>query len=235
MLSSIIEDFNYGVNREEKLKGFDEYFKISSDTIGFYKLAGMEIPKIDMPDYAWRAFNLFYNYNKIEVQHQATKCLMYDLIPFADMTFVELYSDIMYGKKYQNVVDNQEKKALCDNETGIILVNKVKHIADKLFDADNFFQKAAFISAVLTVVDARWLNDDQFDLEFDIELVKLRLLKMIDEREWNWTMSKYDDGFCDRTLWYLQSTAPEPSIDETIEVVERLLVEEGNIEDLIKN
>lgn len=234
ILSSIMEDLSYGVNREQKLAGFREYFQIDPDRESLYKLAGMEPTKIDMPDYAWRAYNLFYNYSKIESQHYATACLMYDLIPFADMTFGGLYSAIMHGQKIQDVIAHQEKNAIYQDEHGVVLVNKVRRISDKLFSVSEVSKKSVFIAAVLDVLDSKIMNGGDFDLNFDIEEVKCRLMKVIGEHEWNCTINMYDRKFCNRFTWYAQITdASEALSDVAATVAERILVEEGGVEDLL--
>jgi hypothetical protein len=232
IICDVIEDFTFYSEKEKQLRGLNEYFK-PHDFRSLCKLAGVEpLEGVKLPDYAWRSYELFCNYTDVAAQVKAMRELICNLIPIVDMKFTELYKEIVSGKSISRIIEDQEKKAERDENIGIVMVNRVKHIADDLFHKTDINKKMTFISAVLTVLDERWLNDEKFNLDFDVELVRARLMRVVEEQDWNCTMSDYDSDFCNRIYWYVMAAASANKIDDAIEVVERLLVESGNVSDL---
>ena len=233
ILSDVLEYMNNGKTEDEKLSGFKKYF--DPEGKNFYNSDGYQkCSSIQMPNWVWRAYDLFYNYSKIDSQHYTVACLLYDLIPFADMRFIEFYSAIMHNQKIRDIVTHQEKNAIYQDDKCAILSNRVGKIADRLFSTSEIVKKSIFRAAVLQIVDNRLVEENFFDLNFDIEELKTFLMRVIYESEWNAGIQTYNNQFGDLIKWYTQIAYSSTALsDVTMSVVERILVEEGPINELI--
>lgn len=233
ILSDLLEDINDSTNtRSKKLRVLTTLFVANPNPNEDYStyLDWTQDLNINLPAYVYRAMELFYHYGKIESQQYTVAGLIYDLMPLMDVTFDEIRNAMKNRQTIKEIVAFQEKNAMYKDDRATMLIHKVRKISETLFASSEPTKSSIFQAAIFAVIDSR----SQLDLDFSIELVKDRLmLAFRDCQDLRTSKAIYKSNIGHVMNWYCQIAESSNVSDMIVFVMERILMLQGNVSDLI--
>lgn len=103
-----------------------------------------------LPTWAISAFELFYYYSKIESQRYTVSCLVYELLPYIDMTFAEMCRAIAKNEPVSNILLHQSKQAMYSGNRDLDIYLSTRLYSKILFPANyDIMKNCIFQLAVL--------------------------------------------------------------------------------------
>lgn len=121
-----------------------------------------------LPDWAIDMFELFYYYDKMESQQYTVACLLYDLIPYKNVSFDEIGIAIENNRPASELVDFQKKMAMWKGDNATMTLFKIREISNKLFSPTDVIRQSAFQLAAFSVLEKQY----SLDLAFPVKAVR---------------------------------------------------------------
>lgn len=233
ILYKLLCDINEPNNtREEKLQVLTKLFNADGKT----KYEGAENvsdPSLLLDEWAWMSFEMFYNYRKMDSIQYTVACLIYDLIPFINVTFDEMANAYKMRHALSSFLAVQIKNAAYRDDKIMCAIYKARKLADMYFTPSDTGKKAILQIALFIASDE---TSGTYDLNADIWRVKnilMGIFKCGAPAYVDRAIFTMNNIFSQILNYYKEISLTTASLsDMTMMTLERILMVEGNILDL---
>lgn len=170
-LNDILKDINNPekTEKQDKLDVLNKLF-YPDDYTGRLEYRGKSRlwQDIKLPEWAVDMFELFYYYDKLDSQQYTVACLLYDLIPYKNVSFEEIGIAIENNRSANELIDFQKKTAMWKGDNATMALFKIREVANKLFSPTDVIRQSAFQLAAFSVLE----KQDSLDLDFPVKSVR---------------------------------------------------------------